>query len=374
MSVIEQGATLGVLGGGQLGRMFVEAAHRLGYGVSVLAAESGSPAGQIADFETVGNAENAAEVVRFAQSVAALTFENELVPWESLLAASDVTTVRPGPYALRVAQDRILQRRFLTELDLPVARFSVLERGGDLEGPVSALTFPVCLKSARSGYDGRGQWWAHRVDEVFSAWSRLDFRPVLVEERVDLEVEFSVILARGADGAVVTYEPIENVHSEGVLDTSKCPSGISAETAAAARKVAETIACRLDIVGVLATEFFVTANGQLLINEFAVRPHNSGHLTIEACQTSQFEQQVRALVGLPLGCPALVSAGAMTNLLGPWQPLAPPESLPPLATLHGYGKEPAPRRKMGHITALGDNPAGALRAARVAREMVTRGT
>ncbi len=371
MTPLPPGTMLGVVGGGQLGRMFVTAAQRLGYRVAVLAREEHSAAGQLADVECVGVQEDPATVVRFAKSVEALTCENELVPWECLAAADEVTRVRPGPHAMRMAQDRIVQRRFLTAHSLPFSSCVAVATPGDLQGVATTLSFPVCLKTARTGYDGRGQQWANGVNELATAWASLAHAAILVEEKVGIAIEFSIILARAEHGEIVLYEPIENVHRGGILDTSVCPSRISHETALAARVIAEQIARALELVGVLCVEFFLTTTGGVLVNEFAVRPHNSGHLTIEGCETSQFEQQVRALVGLPLGAPDLISPTAMTNLIGVSQPSPEGIVLPPTTTLHWYGKEPRRGRKVGHVTARAGDTRAALRAAIDGREALT---
>lgn len=370
MSVIGPGATLGVIGGGQLGRMFVEAAHRLHYKVAVLAAEAACPAGLVADCMILGSQDDPKVVHTFARMVDALTYENELVPWECLAAAAEATLVRPGPEVLRIAQDRISQRRFLLRHAIPVAPFSTIEAGMDPSTAFAGLQFPLVMKASRNGYDGRSQARVERPEELFPAWASLGQVPVLIEQRVTLAVEFSIVLARAVDGTVVVYEPIENVHVDGILDTSVCPSAIPAAAARVGREIADTIARELGLVGVVCVEFFLTADGCVLVNEFATRPHNSGHLTIEACESSQFEQQLRALVGLPLGSARLTSPAAMANLVGIYSPDGEGFPVPRTSTLHWYGKQPMAGRKVGHITTCGEDAAAALREAMEVRDAV----
>ncbi len=353
MSEIPRGAVLGVLGGGQLGRMFVIAAQRLGYRVAVLAASPGSPAGQLADLETCGNLDSVATVLAFAESVSGLTFENEHFHPATLRAAAGVTVVRPQAAVLRRTGDRLEQRAFLAEVGADVAPFAAIREPADLVRAASLGIFPAYLKTARNGYDGRGQVEVGCFREAVEAWQRFGRAPAILEKRIELQAEFSVIVARSGPGETAVYDPIRNVHRDGILDASTCPAGLSAEAERTGRESALRIAERLDLEGVLCVEFFLDECDRVLVNEIAARPHNSGHLTIEASETSQFEQQVRVLAGLPLGSARLVSAAAMVNIFQSVPSGSRPvEEVTPGVFLHRYGKEPRAGRKVGHITAL----------------------
>lgn len=364
------GSILGVIGGGQLGLMFVRAATRLGYRVRVYATEENSPAGREAEAETVGPFASADGLRAFASQVDALTWETEVVPWEAVAAASAVVRVRPSPPILRVTQDRIEQKRFLSRV-VPravVPWIPVLE-AADIDRAFIRGDRLRYLKRARHGYDGRGQATVGTQLEAARAWDAMDRVPCVLEEAVDYRCEFSVILARDDAGAIVSFPAIENVHRAGVLDISifpaRIPSDVEQEALAIARRVADESA----YVGVLCIEFFWAAGGNVLINEMAARTHNSGHLTIEACSVSQFELHVRAVAGLPLVQPTVLSCAAMANLLG----VDPGPGSHPLHTegqrvyVHGYGKEVRPGRKTGHVTALGVAQDEAIRRATAVR-------
>ena len=349
------GATLGVLGGGQLGRYFVIAARKMGYRVVVLDPDADSPAGALADEHVCAAYDDPEALERLAQSCAAVTTEFESVPATALAQLARYCVVAPSAECVSVAQDRAREKRFLHANGFPVAPFVVIEYEADLEG---AIGYPAILKVATQGYDGKGQIAVASRQDLRSAWMQLGRARCVLESRLPLECEVSVILARSAGGELRCFPVAENRHRDGILDTTVVPAGISTEVAAEARQVAGSIAESLNYVGVLAVEFFISG-GRLIVNEIAPRPHNSGHFTLDACATSQFEQQVRALCGLPLGDAQLLTPAAMVNILGEAMLPAAPDwagllALPG-AKLHLYGKrEPRPGRKMGHITFLGD--------------------
>jgi 5-(carboxyamino)imidazole ribonucleotide synthase len=356
--MILPGATLGVLGGGQLGRMFTHAAQRMGYRVVVLDPDPDSPAGRSADVHLEADYTDRRALDELARPCAAVTVEFENVPAESLDYLARTRPVRPGAAAIAVAQDRIREKDFLVEHGLAVAPFAVVQGRDDLSAALARLGGSAVLKRARLGYDGKGQARVRSVAEARAAFERFGREPCIVEKFLVLQTEISVVLARGADGATAVYPVIENRHRRGILDTSLIPARVPAAMARAAVGAAVRIAEAFDYVGVLAVEFFI-AGGKLLVNEIAPRPHNSGHVTLDACVTSQFEQQVRALCGLPLGDPAVLRPAAMANLLGDlWGGGAPRWAAilrDPRAKLHLYGKRSVrPGRKMGHFTCLGD--------------------
>ena len=350
-------ATLGVLGGGQLGRMFTLAAHAMGYRVAVLDPDPHSPAGVLADQHTTADYRDHAALQMLGDECAAVTTEFENVPAESLDFLARHCPVRPGAAAVRIAQDRIAEKSFVRDHDLATAPFVAVYEAGDLEQGFSQLAPPMRLKTARLGYDGKGQMEVDTLDEALAAFERLGNQPCVLEEQVELACEVSVILARGLDGETAIYPVGENRHVGGILDTTLVPARIRQETADEAVDMAARLADSLGYCGVMAVEFFVTRQGELLINEIAPRPHNSGHYTLDASLTSQFEQQVRCLCGLPPGDSLLLSPAVMVNLLGDLWADHPPrwERLfrQPQAKLHLYGKHHArPGRKMGHFNVL----------------------
>jgi 5-(carboxyamino)imidazole ribonucleotide synthase len=357
-------AMLGMLGGGQLGRMFTLAAHSMGYRVAVLDPDPLSPAGAIADVHLKAAYQDREALQQLADTCAAVTTEFENVPADSLRWLASHCTVRPGGDAVAVAQDRSREKAFFTACGLAVAPYAVIESAADLAQPQAKL-FPGILKRARFGYDGKGQARVGSVDEARKAFAAFGADTCVLEALVDLACEVSVVVARGADGTTRVFPVAENRHRNGILDVCIVPARITAELAARAEQAATQIAERLAYQGVLAVEFFVTQGGALLVNEIAPRPHNSGHYTIDACATSQYEQQARALCGLPLGDAKLLSPVVMVNLLGEaWQSGVPDWQRlfeNPRAKLHLYGKHEArPGRKMGHFTVLGDSADAAL--------------
>jgi len=357
-------AMLGMLGGGQLGRMFTLAAHSMGYRVAVLDPDPLSPAGAIADVHLKAAYQDREALQQLADTCAAVTTEFENVPADSLRWLASHCTVRPGGDAVAVAQDRSREKAFFTACGLGVAPYAVIESAADLAQPEVTL-FPGILKRARFGYDGKGQARVASVDAARKAFAAFGADTCVLEALVDLACEVSVVVARGADGTTRVFPVAENQHRNGILDVCIVPARITAELAANAELAATQIAERLAYQGVLAVEFFVTKDGRLLVNEIAPRPHNSGHYTIDACATSQYEQQARALCGLPLGDTKLLSPVVMVNLLGEaWQSGVPDWQRlfeNPRAKLHLYGKHEArPGRKMGHFTVLGDSADAAL--------------
>jgi 5-(carboxyamino)imidazole ribonucleotide synthase len=371
------GSTIGVLGSGQLGRMFTMAARRLGYRVHVLSPDTGTPTGQVADVEIVAPYDDLEAIAAFARGVDVVTFEFENVPAETTDAASAIVPVRPSGMVLHVSQQRAREKGYLADKGFPVTPFAWLWRPEDLAGALAAVGLPAVLKTASFGYDGRGQVLVETGEAALDAWRAMDFTEAVLERFIRFDKEVSVIAARGLEGWVVTYPAIENTHVNHILDTSVLPAGIPATIDARAREIARGILEALDVIGVLCVEFFVTTGGELLVNELAPRPHNSGHLTIDACMTSQFEQQLRAICGLPPGSVDQFRPAAMVNLLGDLWSAGEPDwmaaCLLPHVRLHLYGKSDArPGRKMGHITALAPSADEALTMALRARSVLTR--
>jgi len=371
------GATVGVLGSGQLGRMFAIAARRLGYRVHTLSPDEDTPTGQIADAEIQAPYEDLDAVRRFASGVSVVTFEFENVPAATAQAAAEHAPVRPAGSVLHTTQHRIREKTFLQRAGFPVTPFRTVETAEDLTAAVAALGTPAILKTADFGYDGKGQVRIQRAAEADAAWSAIGRVSAVLEQFIPFEREVSVVAARAMDGTCIDWGVIENRHRNHILDVSFSPASVEPETAVRAREIAHAVLESLGVVGVLCVEFFVAPGGSLLINELAPRPHNSGHLTVDAAVTSQFEQQLRAVCGLPLGSTELVRPAAMANLLGDlwsggepdWQAAL---ACPPVK-LHLYGKlEARPGRKMGHLTTLGADAAQALESVLHAREALTR--
>ncbi len=371
------GATLGVLGSGQLGRMFAIAARRMGYRVHTLSPDEDTPTGQVADLEIQAPYDDLDAVRRFASGVSVVTFEFENVPAATAQAASEHAPVRPAGRVLHTTQHRIREKTFLQQAGFPLTPFRTVETAEDLEKAVKALGAPAILKTADFGYDGKGQARVESAEEAEAAWTSIGRAPAVLEQFIPFECEVSVVAARGADGACVDWGVIENQHRRHILDVSLAPARINAETAGRAKEIAHSVLEALDVIGVLCVEFFVEPGGRLLINELAPRPHNSGHLTVDASATSQFEQQLRAVCGLPLGSTELLRPAAMANLLGDlWadgEPDWPAALKCPQVKLHLYGKmEPRPGRKMGHMTALAADVETALDVVLHARDAAAR--
>ena len=372
MKPILPGATVGVLGSGQLGRMFAIAARRMGYRVHTFSPDEDTPTGQVADLEVMASYDDLDRVREFAQHVSVVTFEFENVPAATAAAAESCCLVRPRGEILHITQQRFREKTFLAAAGLPVTPFRRVTSPDELEAALDELGAPAVLKSAAFGYDGKGQFVIRTRDDARAAWQAVNARETILEAFIDFECEISVVAARGIDGTFVHYGAVRNQHCHGILDVTRAPAAIDPKVAAEAVEIARTVLEKLNVIGVLCTEFFVTRDGRIMINELAPRPHNSGHFTIDACVTSQFEQQLRAVCGLPLGSPEQLRPAAMANLLGDlWESGEPnwPAALAlPDVKLHLYGKlEPRHGRKMGHLTAAArdaDAAAGIVLAAR----------
>jgi 5-(carboxyamino)imidazole ribonucleotide synthase len=375
---VRPGAAVGVLGSGQLGRMFALTARRMGYRVHTFSPDEDSPTGQVSDVEVVASYDDLDAVRRFASGVSVVTFEFENIALAAANAAARVKPVRPAPSVLHIAQHRLREKSFLQSQSLPVPPFVPVRSLTDLKAGLASMGTPAVLKQAASGYDGKGQARIASEDDAEAAWATIGGQVCILEAFVPFERELSVVAARGSDGAFAAYPAIENVHERHILDVSTAPARIPAGVAAEAERISRTVMESLDVVGVLCVEMFLTAEGRLLVNELAPRPHNSGHLTIDASPASQFEQQLRAVCGLPLGEPGLRQPAAMANLLGElWEggePDWPAVLSRPGVALHLYGKTEARRgRKMGHLTALGATPEEAREEVLAAREALTAG-
>jgi 5-(carboxyamino)imidazole ribonucleotide synthase len=365
-------ATVGVLGGGQLGRYFVVAARTMGYRTIVLEPDPHAPAGKDADEHLVAAFDDEAALQHLASSCAVVTTEFENPPATAMEWLGLHTVVRPSPAAVAITQDRRAEKAFLENAGLPIAPFSMIETDIDIDAALS-FAYPAILKTARLGYDGKGQIAVSGHDRLAAAWADLHSQPCVLEQRLSLDSEVSVVLARATSGQLAAYPVARNSHVDGILDCTVVPCPTPRAT-----ELAEEIAVALDYVGVLAVELFVV-EGRLLVNELAPRPHNSGHWTLDAARTSQFEQQVRAVCGLGLGDPSLrAPAVAMVNLLGDlWANGEPDWSVAlagPETSLHLYGKQtPRPGRKMGHLTVTAATPEEAERRARAIRSNLTAG-
>lgn len=349
------GSTIGILGGGQLGRMLAVAASRLGLKTHIYSDEQAAPAFDVAASKTVGSYADMDALARFATSCAVVTCEFENVPAETLEAAARVVPVFPRAKSFAVAQERLVEKDFLTGLDIPVAPYARVDTLEDLRAALARIGFPALLKTRRFGYDGKGQFLIRAADDVSTALDAIAHAPALLEGVILFEREISVVVVRGQDGALQFYDAAENEHQDGILAISRAPARIAHGTAVAARTIAGKVAEALQHVGVLCVEMFERAGErpELVVNEFAPRVHNSGHWTLDACLTSQFENHVRAICGWPLGETVRHSDAVMTNLIGAdadkWRELAAEEG----AALHLYGKTEAREgRKMGHVTRL----------------------
>ena len=350
---LSPGATIGILGGGQLGRMTALAAARLGYPCHIYTDEPNSPASQVAAKTTVASYSDEAALAVFAKDVAVVTFEFENIPEITAATLARHVIVRPGPRCLAIAQDRLCEKDFLNSVGAATAPYRRVTSVQDLTQALRDLGRPAVLKTARLGYDGKGQVMIDGTMKPAAAWKAMGASEGVLEGFVDFEREISVIVARAPDGSWAAFDPVENRHVHHVLDTTIAPAAIPQDLADKAIGTARHIAEQLDLVGLLAVEMFVTREGGILINEIAPRPHNSGHWTMDACVTSQFEQFVRAVCGLPLGATTRHADAVMKNLLGDevlrWKEIL----AEPGARLHLYGKsEPRPGRKMGHVNRL----------------------
>jgi 5-(carboxyamino)imidazole ribonucleotide synthase len=356
--VIPPGGTIGILGGGQLGRMTALAAARLGYRCHIYCPETDSPAAQVSAAATVAPYDDIAALTRFAESVDVATFEFENIPAGAVRAVSAVVPVRPGVKALETSQDRIAEKRFFEREGIATASWRPVHDFPALGPALAQIGVPALLKTTRQGYDGKGQARIMAEADAMAAWRAVGSKPSILEGLVKFEREISAVVARGVDGQVDCYDVVENVHLGGILHTTTAPAPIAPDLADEARAMAKRAADALELVGLLALEMFVTRDGALLANEMAPRPHNSGHWTMDAAATSQFEQLVRAVCGLPLGDPTRFADAVMTNLIGDEIEQWPEFLKEPGARLHLYGKaEARPGRKMGHVTRVSNRRA-----------------
>ena len=370
-------STLGMLGGGQLGRMFTIAARTMGYDVVVLDPDKESPAGKLATTHICANYADTTALDKMAKSCDAITTEFENVPASILEALEKSKPVRPGAKAISIAQDRIQEKSFLKSNGFYTAPFAVINSLEDLKKSISEIGTPAILKVSRFGYDGKGQFSINTESDIDKAWQTLEREACVLEQRMPLDIEVSVVLARSTGGEILTYPVAENIHEGGILDETIVPARINSELEVKVITMAKDIAEALDYVGVMAVEFFIS-NGELLVNEIAPRPHNSGHYTLDACMTNQFEQQVRAICGLPLGETTLLSPVVMVNMLGniwhdgkapKWQKLLDH----PNVKLHLYGKREArPGRKMGHFNVLSANIDDAITLAKDLKQQLNQ--
>jgi 5-(carboxyamino)imidazole ribonucleotide synthase len=355
--VIGPGSTLGVLGSGQLGRMFTIAARRMGYRVHTFSPDEDTPTGQVADAEVTAPYDDLEALRAFARRVDVVTFEFENVPADAIDAVEALAPVRPAAAALHTTQERAREKAFLKERGFPTAPFQRASTLDELWNAVAAVGTPAIVKTAAFGYDGKGQHAVTTPADVDHIWNAIGQQDAIVEKRIPLQAEVSVVAARGLDGRVVQYPLFENRHRHHILDVTTAPAVVPLAVARRAAEIAQAVLEELQYIGVLCVEFFLSTDGELLVNEIAPRPHNSGHLTIDAAVTSQFEQQVRAICGLPLGSTDLVRPAAMANLLGDlWlggEPNWSGACRYPDVKLHLYGKVQArPGRKMGHLTSM----------------------
>lgn len=379
MTRIWPGETVGILGGGQLARMLALEARRMGYRIAVLDPEPGGPAAQVADIHVTGAFDDAEAAAELAEHSDVITLDTEHIPSALLERLEAMKPVRPSARVLRIIQDRFEQRRFLEAQGAPQVPYAPVSDVESLRVAAGVVGFPSVLKTRRSGYDGKGQARAANASELADAWKTAGEVPAILESFVDFEKEISVLLARDLDGNVRFHPIAENVHRSHILRTSRVPARIPAELAAQAEALGARIASALGHVGMMAIELFVTREGCLLVNEIAPRTHNSGHYSFGACATSQFEQHVRAICGLPLGDPSLLRPAVMVNLLGDiWRDSGPAWSTVlrhPTARLHLYGKRRvSPGRKMGHVLVLGEDADSASALAESIAAALERGT
>ncbi len=352
-------STIGVLGSGQLGRMFAIAARRMGYRVHTFSPDFDTPTGQVSDFEVCAEYEDLDKVLEFARNVDVITFEFENVPFQTVEAAARFAPVRPRGEVLHTTQNRLREKTFLSNNGFPVAPFRHVKTVDEIKSAIAEIGFPAVLKTAGFGYDGKGQAKIESESDVETAFTAIGEQEAVLEAFVDFEKEVSVVAARDAAGNFADWGVIENQHERHILDVSVAPAFVSEKIHREAIEIARAILDKLEVVGVLCVEFFLTKDEKLLVNELAPRPHNSGHLTFDACLTSQFEQQLRAVCGLPLGATDFLRPAAMANLLGDlWEKGEPrwENALKfPNVKIHLYGKaEARAGRKMGHLTALSE--------------------
>ena len=357
--------------------MFAIAARRMGYRVHTLSPDYDTPTGQIADVEVVAAYDDLDAVREFAAGVDVVTFEFENVPSETARLVNEHVPVRPAGSVLEVTQNRLREKRFLESHGFPVTPFIAVRSESELSAAINVMNGPGILKTSEWGYDGKGQTSVDATADAGRYWQELGTDEAVLEKRVDFECEVSVVVGRALSGAICNFEVTRNDHHNKILDLSRAPAGLDDRTRRRAVEIGRATAEELGLVGVLCTEMFVTTAGEILVNELAPRPHNSGHWTFDACVTSQFEQQLRAICGLPLGSTEQLRPVAMANLLGElWAEGEPDWNSAlrhPSVKLHLYGKsQPRPGRKMGHLTALSDTSHDALRRVTAARQALQR--
>jgi 5-(carboxyamino)imidazole ribonucleotide synthase len=347
-------STIGLVGGGQLGRMSALAAARLGYRCHILTREPGSPATQVSAAVTISDYQEPGGLRAFAAAVDVISFEFENVSAEGLDLLASLKPVRPSPAILRTSQDRVLEKSFLNGAGVPTAPWASVESFDELREAVERIGLPAVLKTTRLGYDGKGQAMLRRPDDLAAAYAALEPKPLILEGFIDFAQEISVVAARGEDGGYAAFDAVENRHRNHILDLTLAPARIPEAVEQQAQSIARRVAEALGLVGLLAVEMFVDARGKVLVNEIAPRPHNSGHWTIDACPASQFELHIRSIAGLPLPPAVRHSDAVMKNLVGPEETALWPEILgAPGLIPHLYGKaEARPGRKMGHVTRL----------------------
>jgi 5-(carboxyamino)imidazole ribonucleotide synthase len=359
---------IGILGAGQLGLMLAQAARDLDIGCRFYAESADAPAASMGPVIT-GAMDDDDRLARFADGLEVVTYEWENIPVPAARRIGQITPVRPAVRALEASQDRLTEKTFFVELGQPTARFAPVDSQQDLDNAIADLGLPLVLKTRRLGYDGKGQFVLREPADAGTAWPELGSQPLIAEQWVPFDRELSIIAVRGLDGAVACYPLIENTHASGILRTSTAPApGLAPTTQSAAERCATLALEALDYTGVLAIELF-DVGGRLLVNEMAPRVHNSGHLTIEGAVTSQFENHVRAILGLPLGETSVRGSAAMVNLIGTHPPAADLLAVPG-ARLHLYGKEPRPGRKLGHVTVCADTRDQALERQRQVEAIV----
>lgn len=354
--MIPPGSAIGIIGGGQLGRMMACAAAELGFRTVIFTPEHGSPASHVAYKTIVADYADHTALAAFAAEVDVITFEFENIPHESLRVLEGIKPVRPSAHVLGVCRNRVREKQAINALGIGTAPFREVNSAEDLAVAIEALGLPAILKTAELGYDGKGQVTIRRAEECGEAWQQMRGAQAVLEGFVDFQMEISVIVARSISGQTACYVPVQNIHAHHILDTTIAPAPIDAALQKEAESIALKLATSLDVYGLLAIEMFVTKDGTLLVNELAPRPHNSGHWTMDACITGQFEQMIRAVCGLPLGDPARICDAEMKNLIGDavheWQAYL----NNPRAKLHLYGKAEARKgRKMGHVNLLKPN-------------------
>jgi 5-(carboxyamino)imidazole ribonucleotide synthase len=376
VKIFPPGATIGVMGGGQLGRMFAMAARRMGYRIHIFTPEHDSPATQFADYATEAAFTDEKAVRGFARTLNLLTFEFENIPNETIELCARECEVRPAGAILQAAQHRLREKTFLSENGFPLAPFRAVRTSAELVSAVEQIGRASILKTASWGYDGKGQQ-AISSRDLGDVWKTRSADELILERAIDFEKEISVIVARDPAGNIRAFPVAENIHRDHILDLTMVPAFVPGEVAREAVKITSAIAEKLGVIGLLAVEMFLDKNGKLLVNELAPRPHNSGHWSIEGCVTSQFEQHVRAVCGLPLGSVELLRPTAMANLLGElWRAGEPPWDAAlalPNVYLHLYGKHEArPRRKMGHLSAVADSAEKAATLVRKARDKLCK--